>query len=88
MSGYPLIARTYDVGGCPVVVDFSHAAMRVVEETRVDVAADLTALSTGERTAELLLAVCLEGADLDREQGWHDYVDALVVALDMLKEGR
>lgn len=33
-------------------------------------------------------AVCLEGADLDREQGWHDYVDALVVALDMLKEGR
>lgn len=74
--------RTYTINGNDLTVCLSYAAMRVIEETRVDVAADLAALVTGEHTAETLLTHCLDGADLDREQGWHDYVDALVTAID------
>ena len=72
----------YTINGRDVTAHFSHSAMRAVDETCADVAADLRALESGEHTAETLLTHCLGGADLDREQGWHDYVDALVMALE------
>lgn len=62
-------------------VTMSRAAATNVEETGVDVAADLAALRSGEHTAESLLAHCLDGADEDRVEGWRDYVSALVAAV-------
>ena len=63
-------------------IKFSHAAQTNIEETGADVAADLSALADGSHTRESLLAHCLDGADADREQGWREYVDALVEALE------
>lgn len=38
---------------------------------------DITAVKRG-LTKEALLASCMDGADEDREQGWRDYVDAVM----------
>ena len=59
-------------------VTLSLAAAQNVEELSVDVAADLDSLRSGLLTAPALLDSCLDGAAEDREQGWRDYVAALV----------
>ena len=56
---------------------FSRAALVNIEETSADWRRDLSDIVSGETTAGELLAQCLDGADSDRAQGWHDYVDAL-----------
>ncbi len=58
-------------------VTLSLAAAQNVEETGVDVAADLDSLRSGLLTSAALLDACLDGAADDREQGWRDYVSAL-----------
>jgi hypothetical protein len=65
-------------------VELSRAAAECIEQMAAPaaaVAADLDALRSGKRTAETLLAHCLDGADEDREEGWREYVDALVDAV-------
>jgi len=59
-------------------VTLTLAAAQNVEELSVDVAADLDSLRSGLLTAPALLDACLDGAADDREQGWRDYVSALV----------
>lgn len=61
-------------------IKFTSAAIQNIEETSADVAADVAALRSGAHTRESLLAHCLDGADDDRAQGWHEYVDAVVAA--------
>lgn len=61
-------------------IKFSRAAQLNIEETGAVPSRDVEALVSGEHTAESLLAVCLYGADDDRVQGWHDYVDAVADA--------
>jgi hypothetical protein len=56
---------------------FSHAALEAIEETGLDVAADVERLIEHRVTPAELLAECLQGADDDRVQGWRDYVRAL-----------
>lgn len=60
------------------------AAVAALEEagmTDALVEADLHALTSPDVDcdAAALLAVCLDGADDDRVQGWRDYVNALAV---------
>lgn len=66
-------------------VQMSREAAEVLEACWADpaeaVRADLAALRSGERTEESLLEHCLSGADEDCEQGWHEYVDALVATV-------
>lgn len=66
-------------------VTFTRAAAENIRETGCDVAADLAALRRGQQTPEGLLAHCLDGADEDRVQGWRDYVDALVAAVEAVQ---
>lgn len=65
-------------------VTLSTAALENFAETGLDVdltvADDVAALRSGKHTSESLLAECLDGADDDREQGWRDYVSAVVAA--------
>lgn len=61
-------------------IQFSEAAQQNIDETGADYEVDLYELRTGRITAESLLAHCLDGAGEDREQGWRDYVAALVAA--------
>lgn len=65
-------------------VEMSAAAAECVQEAGSDVQTDLVCLSSGERTRATLLEECLNCADDDRVQGWHDYVDALCDALPMV----
>lgn len=60
-------------------------AVANVEDTGVDVRADLGALVSGETDAAALLASCLRGADADREQGWRDYVSTLASLAEVLR---
>ena len=56
---------------------FSRAALENIQETAADWPRDLAALISGRLTPAALLAHCLDGADDDRVQGWHDYVGTL-----------
>lgn len=57
---------------------FTNEAKLNIQETGIAWAIDLVRLTELGWTIEEMLASCLEGADPDRVQGWHDYVDALV----------
>ena len=63
------------------MIQFTKAAQENIDETGCDVEADLAALRSGAHTRESLLAHCLDGADPDREEGWREYVEALVAAI-------
>lgn len=63
-------------------VEMTVAAAENVAEGGMDVAADVAALRAGTATRETLLAECLDGADDDRIQGWHDYVSSVTAAVD------
>jgi hypothetical protein len=56
---------------------FSTAALEVLEETGTDWATDLASLRDGSKTADSLLAECLEGADEAHATAWHEYVAEL-----------
>lgn len=77
--------NTNRVSVCGVVM--SAAAAENVEETNVDVQEDMDGLVRAramrifDGAVKDLLATCLDGCDPDREQGWRDYVDALVEAV-------
>ena len=45
-----------------------------------DVEADVAAVRDGTKSRDELLEHCLDGAGDDREQGWRDYVEAVVEA--------
>lgn len=53
---------------------FSEAAQRNIDETAIDPTIDVANVRIGTLTHDTLLAVCLDGADPDRVQGWRDYV--------------
>ena len=53
------------------------AAQANVDETGTDPQDDVAAIRSGQYTRESLLAHCLDGADPDRKQGWHEYVDTI-----------
>lgn len=59
---------------------FSDAALEAIEEMDADFEADAAQIADGRLTREALLVHCLNGAEPDREQGWRDYVDAIVAA--------
>jgi hypothetical protein len=66
----------------PLTPRFTIAALEVMAEVGIrpkDVREDIAKVAGG-LSAEALLASCLQGADADREGGWHDYVDAVVAA--------
>ena len=58
------------------------AAVENVNETSTDVLADLHLLQHDHITPEVLLEMCLNGADEDRRQGWRDYVQAITKAAE------
>ena len=67
-------------------IDLSHDALGCIEEAGADVASDVIDLATGEQTEARLLAQCLDGAEGDdRVQGWHDYVEACVLAAESVR---
>ncbi len=61
-------------------IEMSVAAAERVAECGVDVHSDVSRVRRGRVTEADLLAECLDGADPDREQGWNDYVTAVVCA--------
>ena len=60
---------------------FTNEALLNIDETCTNYELDLTRIRELGWTAEEILADCLDGADEDRVQGWHDYVDALVESM-------
>jgi hypothetical protein len=58
------------------------AALRAVEESGCNPAYDVENLSSGAQTRDQLLALCLDGADVDRIEGWLDYVSAVCAAAE------
>lgn len=61
-------------------IEFTLAAARCIEQCDVNgITDDLEMLRSGEHTRESLLEYCCDGAD--DEQGWIEYVDALVAAI-------
>jgi hypothetical protein len=62
------------------MIKLSSEAQANVDETGADPEEDAYAIRHGETTREKLLAECLDGADEDRVQGWHEYVDAVCEA--------
>lgn len=61
-------------------VTLTAAAEECRQEVPCSVADDVADLRAGAFTRDELLAMCLDGADEDRVQGWHDYVDAICAA--------
>ena len=61
-------------------IRLTHAALANIDETGFDPQTDVLRLMAGTMTEDALLAECLDGADMDRVQGWHDYVDAVALA--------
>ena len=64
------------------------AAQALVDETGCDPQDDIDALRAGTHTEESLLAYCLDGADEDREEGWREYVAAVVAAAEVASRSR
>jgi hypothetical protein len=60
-----------------MTIQFSQAAQQNIEEAGCDPTADLAEIKRCGTTRDEFLQFCLNGADRDRVQGWHDYVDAL-----------
>jgi len=60
---------------------FTNEALLNIEETCTNYELDLMRIGQLGWTPEEILADCLDGADEDRVQGWHDYVDAIVESL-------
>ena len=60
---------------------FTNEANANIDEMCTDYKYDLERITELGWTPEEILAECIEGADEDRVQGWHDYVDALVECL-------
>ena len=58
-------------------ISLTPAAISNCRETATDPETDVAAIRSGEHTRESLLAHCLDGADADRVQGWHEYVSAV-----------
>ena len=58
-------------------IHMTKAARANVEEVGSRPILDVQHLRKGIITREELLAECLNGADVDRVQGWHDYVEAV-----------
>jgi hypothetical protein len=59
------------------LANLTDAARDNVLETGTDVERDVQDMRNG-KSAAALLADCLQFADADRVQGWHEYVDAVV----------
>lgn len=76
----PAARLRLSLGDRGIRVRFSDAAMACIEESGVDVTDDIRSVERGEETRESLLTRCLNGADADREQGWREYVSAVVDA--------
>ncbi len=57
-----------------MALNFTSAALENINETGINPVDDVAALRNGAHTRASLLEFCLNGADPDREQGWHDYV--------------
>ena len=53
----------------------SAAAQACVDETGCDFWDDVDDLREGNHTKASLLTFCLDGAEPDRIQGWHEYVE-------------
>jgi len=60
---------------------FTNEAQLNIEETGTYWKLDVERILELGWTPEEILAECLDGADDDRVQGWHDYVEALVESL-------
>ena len=70
-------------------VAMSRGAALSVEETGVDVLADVQAIRDGTHTEATLLAHCLDGVETDdvgREENWRDYVVAVALFAGRLTE--
>lgn len=63
-------------------VVMSREAAENVRECNVDVQDDVRKLRAGQWTQKSLLNLCLEGAEPDREQGWREYVVAVVTYVE------
>jgi len=61
-------------------IKLTSAAQANVDESGCDPDADVNAIRAGKLTRGSLLVHCLDGADVDRIHGWHDYVDAVCAA--------
>lgn len=68
--------------------NFSTEAIRNIEETGCNPEQDLKDIWSKVHTAESLLAHCLNGADEDREAGWRDYVQKIVLASERISTER
>ena len=58
-------------------IKFTPAALANIDETGTNWRTDVAGLLAGT-TREELLEHCLDGAEEDRVEGWHDYVEAVV----------
>ena len=56
----------------------TNAALDNLLECGVDIAEDIRKVKNGAISREVLLEICLCGADPDREEGWRDYVGWLM----------
>ena len=63
------------IEGVPLTADVA----KLVELTGASPSVDVERIKDGTFTRELLLAYCLNGADDDYHQAWHDYVDAIML---------
>ena len=63
-------------------LQLTDAARANVNETGCDPEADLAEIRRCGTTRDEFLQFCLNGADRDRVQGWHDYVDALFALVE------
>lgn len=62
------------------MIALTAAAAQNAAETGCDPVVDAAEVRRCNMTKSEFLAVCLNGADADRVQGWHDYVDAVCAA--------
>ena len=63
-----------------MTIQLTPAAAENVRETGINPVLDVSAIRAGEMFEADLLTLCLDGADPDRVQGWHEYVAAVVAA--------
>jgi hypothetical protein len=63
-------------------VGMSDAAADNVMETGIDVRADVDRIRDRIISRQQLFESCMAGADVDREDGWRDYVEAVCAVAD------